>query len=288
MSPQSLAKEASTLFTLPDVVLRANAVMASPKGTSHDLVKVIEVDAGLTARVLRLANSILYGYFGRVENLTHALAIVGHNALRDLVLASAAVKTFTNIPAEFVDMDTFWDNSITCGVLAQQTARRLRLEESDALFISGLLHGVGRLVFYARRPNEYRMAIEFARRNAVDLITAERDIFGFSHAELGAALLTDWALPRKLCTAVEYQLAPERAPAYQKEAAVLHLANEMAARLAPCVKTREQPEPLSPNLIRFAAKLGLEQADLEQLQAATLAASLDIIEIIHPNATTIY
>lgn len=288
MSPQSLANEASTLFTLPDVVLRANAVMASPKGTSHDLVKVIEVDAGLTARVLRLANSILYGYFGRVENLTHALAIVGHNALRDLVLASAAVKTFTNIPAEFVDMDTFWDNSITCGVLAQQIARRLRLPESDALFISGLLHGVGRLVFYARRPNEYRLAIQHARTGEAELTVAERNFFGFSHAELGAALLTAWALPRRLCTAVEYQLAPEQAPAYQKEAAVLHVANEMAARLAPCVKTREQPEPLSPDLIQFAAKLGLEQADLEQLQVATLAASLEIIEIIHPNATTIY
>lgn len=288
MTPQSLAKEATTLFTLPDVVLRANAVMASPKGTSHELVKVIEVDAGLTARVLRLANSILYGYFGRVENLTHALAIVGHNALRDLVLASAAVKTFQNIPAEFVDMDTFWDNSITCAVLTQQIARRLRLPESESLFISGLLHGVGRLVFYARRPNEYRMAIHLARGGEQELTAAERSIFGFTYAELGAALLTAWGLPRKLCLAVEYQLEPDQAPGHQKEAALLHLANAMTARLAPCLKTREQPEPFAPDLISFAAKLGLSQADLEQLQLTALAASIEIIEIIHPNATTLY
>ncbi|MDP1905844.1 MAG: HDOD domain-containing protein [Pseudomonadota bacterium] len=288
MTPQSLAKEATTLFTLPDVVLRANAVMASPKGTSHELVKVIEVDAGLTARVLRLANSILYGYFGRVENLTHALAIVGHNALRDLVLASAAVKTFQNIPAEFVDMDTFWDNSITCAVLTQQIARRLRLPESESLFISGLLHGVGRLVFYARRPNEYRMALQLAHGGELDLTTAERSIFGFTYAELGAALLTAWGLPRKLCLAVEYQLEPDQAPGHQKEAALLHLANAMTTRLAPCLKTREQPEPFSPDLISFAAKLGLSQADLEQLQLSALSASIEIIEIIHPNATTLY
>lgn len=288
MSPQSLANEASTLFTLPDVVLRANAVMASPKGTSHELVRVIEADAGLAARVLRLANSILYGYFGRVENLTHALAIVGHNALRDLVLASAAVRTFSNIPAEFVDMDTYWDNSITCGVLAQQIARRLHLAESDALFIGGLLHGVGRLVFYARRPHEYRTAIQLARNGDTDLAIAERAVFGFTYAELGAALLSAWGLPRRLCLVVEYQLEPEQAPAHQKEAALLHLANAMAARLAPCVKTREQPEPLTPGLVAFAAKLGLGQDDLEQLQLATLSSSLEIIEIIHPNATTIY
>jgi len=288
MTPQSLAKEATTLFTLPDVVLRANAVMASPKGTSHDLVRVIELDAGLTARVLRLANSILYGYYGRVENLSHALAIVGHDALRDLVLASAAVKTFTNIPAEFVDMDTFWDNSITCGVLAQQIAQRQRLPESQSLFISGLLHGVGRLVFYARRPNEYRLAIHLAQDGKHDLITAERATFGFNHAELGAALLTTWGLPKKLCVAVEYQLAPEQAPAYLKEAALMYLASAMADRLAPCIKTRAQPEPFAPELLSFAAKMALSQADLEQIQLAALAASIEVIEIIHPNVTTLF
>ncbi len=288
MSPQSLAREATTLFTLPDVVLRANAVMASPKGSSHDLVQVIELDAGLAARVLRLANSILYGHFGRVDSLSHALAIVGHDALRDLVLASAAVRTFTHIPAEFVDMDVFWDNSITCGVLAQQLAQRQRLPESQSMFVPGLLHGVGRLVFYARRPNEYRMAINLARDGKHDLTAAERDTFGFSYAELGAALLTAWGLPRKLCTAVEYQLAPEQAPAYHKEAALLCLANAMADRLAPCLKSREQPEPFSPALISFAEKMSLNPGDLEQIQVAALAASLEVIEIIHPNATTLF
>ncbi len=77
MTPQTLAGEVSTLFTLPDVVVRARAVMDAPMGSAQALVDVIETDAGLAAMILRLANSVLYGHLGRVDDLGHALAIIG-------------------------------------------------------------------------------------------------------------------------------------------------------------------------------------------------------------------
>ncbi len=285
MSPQSLAREAATLFALPDVVIRASALMDSPKGSAQQLVEIIETDAGLTATLLRLANSVLFNHYGKVENLQHAVAIVGYKALRDLVLASSAVKTFKGIPAEFVDMDTFWDNSITCGVLSQQIAHRLALPDSETLFVYGLLHGVGRLVFYAKRPDDYRMVLRYARSGEHSLSAAERNVFGFSYAELGGALLSVWGLPQRLCGAVEYHLNPKDAPAFKKEAAVVQLANEITADLAPCIKTQVQPEPCSKATLAYGAVMGLGETAMEQIRMSALAASLEIIEIIHPNAT---
>ena len=113
MTPHELAREVSTLFSLPDLVIRASAVMDSPTATAQDLVEVIELDANLALTVLRLSNSALYGGRGRIETLRHAVALIGHNALRDLVLATAAVKVFRDIPAEFLDMVTYWENSTT-------------------------------------------------------------------------------------------------------------------------------------------------------------------------------
>lgn len=288
MTPHTLASEATTLFTLPDVVLRAKAVMDSPTGTAQELVKVIELDAGMAARVLRMANSVLYGHAGRVETLQHAVALIGHNALRDLLLASAVTNTFRNIPEEFVDMNTFWDNSITCAVFAQQIARRSKMAESESAFLRGLLHGVGRLVFYARRPDDYRRAIQLAQSLEEDLAAAERAIFGFCYAELGAALLAAWGLPEKLSLPVQFQLVPEQAPAYAKETALLHLANAMTEWMAPSVHTRSQPMPFPEALIDGAVALGLDLVDLDLLQVDVLAGSLEIIEIIHPNATTLF
>lgn len=292
MTPQSLASEVTSLFTLPDVVLRACAVMESPTGTAQELVRIIELDAGLTTTVLRLANSAIYGH-GRVDTLSHAVAMIGHKALRDLVLATSAIKSFKGIPAEFVDMDTFWDNSITCGVLAQLIARRIKLKESETLFIAGLLHGVGRLVFYARRPTEYREVMRLAggneAGNEAELTAAESQAFGFTYAQLGAALLEIWGLPEKLWVAVGFHLNPAKTPGFAKEVAVIHLANAITASLAPCLKTGLPPQPYTPNASVTTWKdLGLAQTDLDEIRLEALAASLEVIEIIHPGAGTIF
>lgn len=288
MTPQSLASEVTSLFTLPDVVLRACAVMESPTGTAQELVQVIELDAGLATTVLRLANSAIYGH-GRVETLTHAVAMIGHKALRDLVLATSAIKSFKGIPAEFVDMDTFWDNSITCGVLAQLIARRIKLKDSETLFIAGLLHGVGRLVFYARRPMEYREVMRLAGNNEAKLTAAESQTFGFTYAQLGAALLEIWGLPEKLWVAVGFHLNPAKTPGFAKEVAVVHLANAITASLAPCLKTGLPPQPYTPSEdVTTWKDLGLTQADLDEVRLESLAASLEVIEIIHPGAGTIF
>lgn len=287
---KDLAREVSSLFTLPDLVMRAVAVMDSPTGTAQELVEVIELDAGLAATVLKLANSALYGHLGQVETLSHAVAMIGHKALKDLVLGTSAVRAFKDIPAGFVDMDTFWDNSITCGVLSKLIAHQARLPESEALFIAGLLHGVGRLVFYAKRPAEYRRVLELVQRGENDLTAAERQVFGFDYADLGASLLETWGLPEKLRVAVGYHQHPAAAPGYAKEVAVVHLANRITATLAPCLKNQVEPTHYTPDATATAAMetLGIAPDDLDELRLDALAASLEVIEIIHPGATTIF
>lgn len=285
MTPQTLAGEVSTLFTLPDVVVRARAVMDAPMGSAQALVDVIETDAGLAAMILRLANSVLYGHLGRVDDLGHALAIIGHKNLRDLILATSVVRHFRDIPAEFVDMDTFWNNSITCGALVDLIARRAKLPQEEPLFIAGLLHGIGRLVFYARRPAEYRMAIRYAEGGGQGITAAEQRIFGFTYAQLGAALLTLWGLPERLRVAVEYHLTPDDAPAHRKAVAVVHLASGLAANLAPSLKTPAPATPYTPAQSLFAGHLGLTASDLDDIRGEALAASLEIAEIVQPNAT---
>lgn len=289
MTPLSLASEVTSLFALPDLVARACAIMGSPTGTAQQLVEVVELDAGLAATVLRLANSALYGY-GRVETLNHAVALIGYKTLQDLVLATSVVRTFKNIPPEFVDMGTFWDNSITCGVLAKLIAQRAKVPESEALFIAGLLHGVGHLVFYTRRPVEYRQVLQLAAGDENQLVAAERQVFGFTYADVGAALIESWGLPKRLRVVVGHHLDPAQAPAHAKEVAVVHLANKLAADLAPCIKSREAPSRYTPdqNATASMQSLGLTAQDLDEIRADALAASLEVIEIIHPGATTIF
>ncbi|MEW5769067.1 MAG: HDOD domain-containing protein [Pseudomonadota bacterium] len=291
MTPESLAAEVSSLFTLPELALRACAVMDAPAATAHDLIEVIELDANLAARVLRLANSALYGQRGRVDTLSQAIALIGHKAVRDLVLATSAARAFHDIPAEFVDMDTFWDNSTTCAVFARLTAHYLRMRDAETLFLAGLLHSVGRLVFYARRPAEYREVLRLTQDEGLDLNAGERKVFGFDHSALGAALLQGWQLPERLHTAVRCQLDPTAAPAdYARDVAVVHLAAAQASNIAPCLKTRQEPTQFIPDsaALRSMQWLELTPAALQEIRLETLAASLEVIEIINPGTSIIY
>lgn len=290
MTPQALASEVSTLFSLPDLVIRACAVMDSPSASVDDLIEVIEYDANLAATVLKLANSVLYAGRGRTETLSHAVTLIGHNALRNLVLATAAVNSFRDIPPEFVDMNTFWDNSATSGVLARLIASRLRIREGESLFLSGLLHGVGRLVFYVRRPEEYREVQSLMQVNGMELTGAEHRVFGFSHAELGAALLENWRLPEKLTIPVRHQLNPAQAPCFDKEVAVVNLASDMAANLAPCLKTDQEAETYVPDSHATYSMqlLGLTPAAMMEISLEALAASQEVIDIINPCTSVHY
>lgn len=290
MTPRELAGEVSSLFSLPDLVVRACAVMDSPTASAQDLVEVIELDANLVATVLRLANSALYAGRARVDTLSRAVILIGHNALRDLVLATAAVKTFRGVPEEFVNMSSFWENSTTTAVIARLIAGRGRIREGESLFLSGLLHSVGRLVFFTRRPEQYREVLAMARAGEMSLVDAEVRTYGFDYAELGAALLEGWGLPERLHMPVRYHLSPQAAPAFHRESAIIHLASEMACDIAPCLKTTEQAEAYvpDPHAVQSMQLLGLTPAALTEISLDAMAASLEVLEIINPTTSVTF
>jgi HD-like signal output (HDOD) protein len=290
MTPQSLAAEVESLFTLPDVVLRLNRLLNTPEVNTHEISAVVELDAGLSSSVLRLANSPIFGQHGKVGNVNRAIDLIGQKALRNLVLATSVTQVFNDIPEEFVDMTSFWDNSIASGVSAQLLGRMVRIHETDSLFLTGLLHAVGRLVFYMRRAEQYRMLLAQKPETDRQLTDAELQVFGFTFAELGAALLSNWSLPSPICAAVQHQLDPQAAPReYAREAAIVHIANDIAASLSPCLKQRDDSIGWTPGYDpRALAALGIPHEDLEAVRLEALAQSFEIIVIINPNSTLIF
>lgn len=289
MTPQALAKDAGTVFSLPEAAVRVNELIRSPDHSARDLAEVVELDAGLTARLLRLANSPLFGHMGRIDKVSHAIAMIGEQALRDLVMATAVTGAFRGIPEEFVDMASFWDNSATCAVVSRLIAAGCGVRESERLFVAGLLHGIGRLVFYSRQPERYREVLKARASGEAAVLAEERRVFGFTYADLGAALMAEWKLPEFFQTVIGNQLEPERAPAYPRETAVLHVARDLAAGLTPGIKTRQPPQAWKPGYSPAAGALvGLTPEQLESVRIDALAQAFDIIDIINPGAGTIF
>jgi HD-like signal output (HDOD) protein len=289
MTPQALAQDAGTLFSLPEAAVRVNELIRDPDHNAGDLARVVELDAGLTARLLRLANSPLFGHVGKIDRVSHAVVLIGERALRDLVLATSVTNVFKGIPEEFVDMASFWDNSATCGVVARLLAPRCGIRDSEPLFLAGMLHGIGHLVFYSRQPERYREVLKSRGEGDAAILAAETRVFGFTYADLGAALLAQWKFPEFYQVVVAHQFTPQDAGKWQKEAAILNVARDMAASLAPSLKNRQPLQAWAAGYDDMAGQLlGLSPDELESVRVDSLAQAFDIIDIINPGASTIF
>jgi HD-like signal output (HDOD) protein len=283
MTPQQLAQEVSHLFSLPDVAIRINELIDKPETSTRDLVEVVQLDAGISAMVLRLANSAWYGLPSKVDTISRAITLIGMKALRDLVLSTAVITTFKGISSEFVDMMDFWDNSVTCGVVTRNLALKCGIRESERMFLAGLLHKVGRLVFYVSRPVQYRQVLMDKDMGEAAIVEAERQVFGFTFAELGAALLRAWRVPEALDEVIAYQIQPQEAPFYHLESAILHVAADIAFHMSPDVKARFQLGEYNLTFDEAVwASLGIERDFLTEIMQNSLIQSFELIEIVNP------
>lgn len=227
---QELVSKASDLVSLPEVSLRVNELANDPDSTADEMGKVISQDPALVARMLKIANSAYYGLSTEVETITRAIAVLGTNKIRDLVLSTAASDAFDGIPNDLITMQDFWHHSLYCGLLAQILAKKSKKIHAESIFIAGLLHDIGQLLMFNQLPEKSHEAILLLMEGSEELETfeAERHVFGFDHMQVGAALIKSWKLSPVLEECVEFHHEPQNAKEFPAEVALINIANAVA------------------------------------------------------------
>ncbi len=239
-----------TLPSLPSAYLRLVEAMNDPYSAGEDFARIIEEDAGLTARVLKLVNSSMYGVSPKVDSVSRALSILGVQPLHDLVLATSAVSAFDKLPADLVEMESFWRHSLGTAVVSRMIAVKRKDKNVEALFVCGLLHDIGRLVMYLGNPKGTRKAHAHAAQSGRLLHSIEHDEFGYDHAMVGSALLEQWGLPTSLSEPVKAHHQPALAGEFASQAATVHVADIIAHAMM----FGTSGEPLVPSLADAAWK----------------------------------
>jgi putative nucleotidyltransferase with HDIG domain len=228
MGVEQMVQEVSTIHSLPMFYSQLSEAIDHPRSSIADIAKIISEDQGLTARILKLANSPLFGYFSKIETITQAVTIIGVLQVRDLALALSVMDVFAGIPQNLVNMEQFWRHSLATGLAARLLATSQREASLERFFVAGILHDVGRLVMYIRVPELSLELLEQCRSTGELLHRAERDRLGFDHADLGGSLLRRWKIPTRVAEPVERHHDCRRAEQYPREASILHLADIVA------------------------------------------------------------
>jgi HD-like signal output (HDOD) protein len=230
MTPQALVANIEDLVTLPEVALRIARMVDDPTSSALDIGREISNDAALTARLLRIANSPVFGHHGKIATISRAITVLGVRQVRDLTVGLTAIRTFDGIGNELVTMASFWRHSLLCAVAADQINARRGAGRGDTPFVAGLLHDIGQLVIFNRIPELARRALLMSVDSVNDtgLYLCEQQVMGFDHAAVGVALARNWGLPRSLQECIEFHHRPDRAQEYPTEVATVHIANSIA------------------------------------------------------------
>ncbi|TGU70098.1 HDOD domain-containing protein [Geomonas terrae] len=228
LSVEHMVEDVSTIHSLPLFYSQLSEAIDHPRSSIGDIAKIISEDQGLTARILKLANSPLFGYFSKIDTITQAVTIIGVLQVRDLALALSVMDVFKGIPEDLVNMEQFWKHSIATGLAARTLATSQREANLERFFVAGILHDVGRLVMYVRVPEICLELLEECRSTGMILQRAERERFGFDHADVGGALLKRWKIPPRVAEPVGTHHNCSKADQYPREASILHFADIIA------------------------------------------------------------
>jgi HD-like signal output (HDOD) protein len=193
MSLNKYVSFATKSFTLPDICIRIRSVLDNPRSSASDLGDLISLDASLTAKVLRLANSSLFRFPSQVESVSKAINIIGGEALYNLVIAETANTAFKYFDTQLINLDKYWFDSVYCGMVAKQLAKASNIRGSERFFVMGILQNLSELVIAKRSPELYKNYIEQDN----DMLLGARQIhhFGFTFSNCSGTILESWKLP---------------------------------------------------------------------------------------------
>ncbi len=209
---QKLITQMKKLPSPPNLYFKIVAELQSPDSSIDTIGSLVKQDPMLSAKLLQVVNSAVFGLQLQVGNATEAVLYLGMETTKALVLLAHTFSYFDKVRAADFSVEKLWKHAVATGKFAEQIARA---EGSDTemvgeAFTAGMLHDIGKLLLAANLPEVFKEALGKARQDQIPLCEAESVVFGTTHGELGACLLGIWGLPMPIVEAVALHHYPIR------------------------------------------------------------------------------
>ena len=195
-------KHVNEVAPMPAIAVRTLQMAEDDRSSAADLASIIATEQAMTAKLLRLANSAYFAAGREVTTVRDAVVLLGMSEIRRLILTTALMGRFTGDGAGAFSVTAFWGHGLAVGMIAEVMARQTRLAAPEEAFTAGILHDIGKLVMNEYLAEAFAEAADLAAGRGIPLIVAEKEVFGFSHTELGEQLADVWRLPPTLAQAI--------------------------------------------------------------------------------------
>ena len=209
------------LPTLPKVLDEVSRLVKDPDSSTEQIAKLISMDQVLSAKVLKMVNSPIYGFPGRISSIHHALVLLGFNVLRGVIVSTSVMDMMNQA------MVGLWEHSVGCALASSTIARFIGLKDVEDVSVAGLLHDLGKVVTAVQLP-EMKVGIDAAvKTQDLSYLDAEKAFMGFGHDRVNTWIADHWKLPPSIKEGMGYHHKPQLARIYPEVACCVHLGDFM-------------------------------------------------------------
>jgi len=216
---RSKVESINTLPTVPAVLKRLSAIIEKPRITIVEISAFISNDPALTTKVLKMVNSAIYGFPGRIASVSHATMLLGLNVIKGLLLGVSVFELMQKT------MNGLYEHSLACAIASRVIAQKKNLKEPEEVSVAGLLHDIGKVILVLEFALEYEAAMKEASEKKIQIFEAEKNQFSATHADAGGWLAEKWRFPRSLIEVIQFHHRPTLSKNAPMETAIVHVAD---------------------------------------------------------------
>ncbi len=249
----------SNLPAMPEAHSKLLALLskADDEVDMNAVAKTLEMDAAMSAKVMRTCRSAFFGFQGSM--MKQAVAFLGVAVIRQIVQSAVIVSMFDDEKEgdSSLSMQDLWRHSMATGLAMEVIGKA---DKKKTHFLLGVLHDVGKAVFKFRFSEHFASVLDLVAKEEISMYKAEQELLGITHAECGGELAVHWDLPGEVRTAIAAHHTPAETTQHKRLAAMVHIA-DIAVRT---MKIGYAGDDLIPPMDPYAARL---QKSVEEITA---------------------
>ena len=221
---KDIISAAEKLPPFPDVAWKVTSLIKR-MAPIKEIEEAIKFDQVITARILRLSQSVYYGRRHEVRSLQDAILLLGSKRLIQAIIAACATHYY-GINSSRDDRE-LWEHSITTALVSEIISRRMNQKRVLTIYTAALLHDIGKTVLNVYAKIYLHSSLREIRGES-DFVKAERRALGIDHQELGAIISKKWNFPSEITAAIEHHHNPDGAGQFQDIASVIYISDQIA------------------------------------------------------------
>jgi HD-like signal output (HDOD) protein len=197
---------------MPESTIRILRMTRDPNCNASHLLKLIEQDAALSARIIKAVNSSFYAVQTKITRLDRAVAFMGLKAVKEVVVSSSLGGLCKDVEIGNFSARDLWDHSVGVAILSRELAVYSGAIDPEDAFLAGMLHDVGLLLAAQSEVKKSEQLFAAAESRSLPFTDVEQKVFGFNHSELGERLSQNWKFPDYVAAVIRWHHQPDDAP----------------------------------------------------------------------------